>query len=112
MLFHSTLFIYSPVVHIGEYPHGLYAIPSLVDELSSTVAAGILLLEGPGTTDTTKTTTSPSAKSLVNVNLRLPHDKSDWMVPYHSIASKPPNSPQPPILFFGTNIFTFKLFSI
>lgn len=41
----------SPTLYIGEHPHGLYALPSLVDQNLVTInpsLPGLLLLEGPG----------------------------------------------------------------
>ncbi len=41
---------FSPTLYVGEHDHGLYAMPSLVDEQTLTIApssTGPLLLEGP-----------------------------------------------------------------
>ena len=43
-------FFFSPTLYVGEHDHGLYAMPSLVDEQTLTISPnsnGPLLLEGP-----------------------------------------------------------------
>jgi len=46
--------LFSPTLYVGEHDHGLYAMPSLVDEETLTIApssTGPLLLEGPQNID-------------------------------------------------------------
>lgn len=90
-------------MYIGQYKHGLYAFPSLVDELTTFVAShstGRLLLEGPDrTTDATDRDpdASTTAKTPISVNLRLPSDmKVGW-----SEHSSTFSSPKPSITLFG-----------
>lgn len=104
MFFYS----FSPTLYVGQYPHGLYAIPSLVDELTTTYASpntGPLLLEGPalpGSAETGSESDSAREKSQVSVNLRLPNDmKMEWIEQYHSNLG---STIKPPIILFGMSL--------
>lgn len=47
---HTFFFSNSPTLYVGEHRHGLYALPSFVDQNTVTIGpaqTGILLLEGP-----------------------------------------------------------------
>lgn len=101
-------FSFSPTLYVGQYPHGLYAIPSLVDELTTTYASpntGPLLLEGPalpGSTEAGSESDSAREKSQVSVNLRLPNDmKMEWIEQYHSNLG---STIKPPIILFGMSL--------
>lgn len=89
-------------LYIGQYKHGLYAFPSLVDDRTTFVASqtGRLLLEGPDrSTEATETSsgTSPTVKSPISVNLRLPSDmKIGWADHDNTF-----NNPKAPITLFG-----------
>ena len=118
--FDIYFFFCSPTLYIGQYPHGLYALPSLVDELTTTYAtaqSGPLLLEGPANTNTNSEASSP-VESPVSVNLRLPSDlKLEWIDQYHSNLGSSPG--KPPIILFGklgsfvcvSYFFTFQFLS-
>ncbi|XP_057371090.1 serine/threonine-protein kinase/endoribonuclease IRE1-like [Daphnia carinata] len=87
-------------LYIGQYKHGLYAFPSLVDDRTTFVASqtGRLLLEGPDrSTDATETSTSSTVKSPISVNLRLPSEmKIGWADHDNTF-----NNAKPPLTLFG-----------
>lgn len=91
-------------MYVGQYPHGLYALPSLVDELTTTYASpytGPLLLEGPSASsvEASEDLASVGPRSPVSVNLRLPTDlKMEWMEQYHNNMG---SANKPPIILFG-----------
>ena len=89
--------IHSPILYVGQSNHGLYAIPSLVDEFTSTFAASHtsrLLIEGPSDDDETKASKTEQKRRL-NVNVRLPPET--YYTPGSSV-----NSPRPSIRLFGS----------
>ncbi len=95
---------------MGQYAHGLYAIPSLVDEYTSTFTAshtGRLLIEGPvkdaknEKMSNGQDATSPNPANPLNVNIRLPSDmRKEWMEDYKASGSSL-NSQRPPVVLFG-----------
>lgn len=99
------VFLFSQALYIGQYKHGLYAFPSLVDDRTTFVASqtGRLLIEGPDrSTETSDSSTESSSttKSPISVNLRLPSDmKIGW-----TDHSNTFNSAKPPITLFGSCI--------
>ena len=73
---------------MGEHVHGLYALPSLVDQNTVTIApaqTGLLLLEGPASSQTQQTTpgTLPDSTGLPlpGHNVRLPHSSFHVNIP-------------------------------
>lgn len=96
--------LFSQALYIGQYKHGLYAFPSLVDELTTFIAShtGRLLLEGPDSgTETSETSSDTSSKSKIplSVNLRLPSDMAiGWADQYYSQGS---THNKPSIKLFG-----------
>ncbi|EFX77192.1 hypothetical protein DAPPUDRAFT_305906 [Daphnia pulex] len=91
-------------LYIGQYKHGLYAFPSLVDDRTTFVASqtGRLLIEGPDRSTETSDSSADSSsttKSPISVNLRLPSDmKIGW-----TDHSNTFNSAKPPITLFGNH---------
>lgn len=62
----SSLKLY-PTLYVGEHLHGMYALPSLVDQSTATIAhLGLPLLEGPSldTEEATSDANIPKAKTL------------------------------------------------
>lgn len=81
---HLYQYNFSPTLYVGEHVHGLYALPSLVDQNVVTITnslAGPLLLEGPGSPD-------------------VPQPYRDHPIPGHNYEIPPGN-----ILFFKTKAF-------
>ncbi|KAJ9574851.1 hypothetical protein L9F63_007976, partial [Diploptera punctata] len=76
-----------PTLYVGEHVHGLYAVPSLVDQNTATIApaqTGLLLLEGPAMSQTQQ---NPSGTYFDSTDLplpghnSLPKDKRENMAP-------------------------------
>lgn len=69
---------FSQALYIGQYQHGLYAFPSLVDELTTLVAphSTPLLIEGPdgSSSDSSAQPVGNNPGGLISINMRLPTD--------------------------------------
>lgn len=113
VLFSFVLFsphLDSPTLYVGEHLHGLYALPSLVDQNTVTIGPAqteMLLLEGPSQLQSHQQPTlhyhgssSSSGLPLPGHNVRLSHSSHHVDIPltYQSLPREKDDITTPAIL--------------
>ena len=94
---HIIFFSNSPTLYVGEHRHGLYALPSFVDQNTVTIGpaqTGILLLEGPSHLQT------HHQEAALNYHGSSSSSSSGLPLPGHNVRlSQSPNHIDIPLTF-------------